>query len=524
MTQFKAGIYLRIGMPLKRSAMRRHTLVAFIAVCVCVTLSATSRSIHGQGGLRAALDRLDTNQDGIIEPTEITPRARPYLERITWRQRRIQLDEANSIERLQEAAREYYASLNGQSDRSRIRVDEEGAVKTFEPSSDQPLIPEFGLGEVKFAYTVEDLEEAEGTLERCDANGDGFVDRQEARRNRWTHRDPFDDDLDGDDRLSRLELTQRYARRRLLDDASGELRLQEWRRESTERYERRRDERNRQRGQFDPNQTRRGDYRLTADLLGRFDANGDRSLQRDEVETLGVKFSQLDGNRDGDATVEEINAFIAEVQGVNAENGKDPPLWFKERDSDMDGQIQMREFADDWSEDKIAEFRYWDLNDDGLLTAEEVLDAMSVIGGAYRNSSAEVIIPGKSVISEIEITDDFQIKDLNVQVSITHSNVQQISAFLTGPDGQRIELFEGIGGSGDHFADTTFDDEAATSIHRARPPFEGSYQPLAVAKKQPGLSEFKGKSIKGVWQLVVRGSRSDRYGMLNRWSLIAEPE
>jgi hypothetical protein len=42
-------------------------------------------------------------------------------------------------------------------------------------------------------------------------------------------------------------------------------------------------------------------------------------------------------------------------------------------------------------------------------------------------------------------------------------------------------------------------------------------------KKQPSLSSFNGKSVKGVWQLVVRGSRSERWGMLHSWELIVTP-
>jgi hypothetical protein len=94
---------------------------------------------------------------------------------------------------------------------------------------------------------------------------------------------------------------------------------------------------------------------------------------------------------------------------------------------------------------------------------------------------------------------------------------------LTGPDGQRIELFTEIGGSDDHFEETVFDDQSKFPITKARAPFQGTFTPEALLKRQPSLSHFNGKSVKGVWQLVIRASRSERFGMLHRWSLIVTP-
>ena len=85
------------------------------------------------------------------------------------------------------------------------------------------LVPEFGLPEVKYPYTRDDIREAERTLRRYDDDEDGYIDRDEARYARWTHIPPFHSDLNKDDRLSKMELGQRYARRRLLDDAADEL-------------------------------------------------------------------------------------------------------------------------------------------------------------------------------------------------------------------------------------------------------------------------------------------------------------
>ena len=113
---------------------------------------------------------------------------------------------------------------------------------------------------------------------------------------------------------------------------------------------------------------------------------------------------------------------------------------------------------------------------------------------------------------------------MEVQISITHTHVSYLDAYLTGPDGQRVELFTEIGGSGDHFERTTFSDSADTPITKARAPYEGTYRPEAVDKRQPGLQSFQGKSVQGVWQLVIRGSRNERFGMLHSWGLTVKPK
>ena len=164
-----------------------------------------------------------------------------------------------------------------------------------------------------------------------------------------------------------------------------------------------------------------------------------------------------------------------------------------------------------------------DTNGDALLTSMEVAQSKAMVGGSYRNQHAEVLPPRKTIISEIEVSEDYLIGDLNVQISITHSNASFLDAYLTGPDGQRIELFTEVGGSGDNFDQTYFDDQSRIPITKARPPFKGAFIPEGLLKKQPGLSEFNGKSIKGVWQLVVRGTRNERFGMLHGWGLIVKP-
>lgn len=504
---------------MSRLSVRTKQVLAFLGTVLLDSVLVGS-IVSGQSMLRESLERLDTDNDGMIAPEEITPLARPYLERIA-EARRLSLDKSNRIESYQEAARIYHALRNGVADR-RIEVQSESTVKTFEPDPEVPFVPEFGLAEMKYPYIQEDLDEADRTLRRYDDNDDGFIDRAEADGSVWTHRDPFEMDLNRDDRLSRLELTQRYARRRLMEDDSSELiqrarRVGNGIRSSDPQEPNRRDD--------DSQWWRRGgsSYWLTASVLGRFDTNRNGRLETEETQELGIPAAKIDLNRDGELTRDELHAYLSEQQNESGDPAKGLPGWFYELDANRDGQVSMPEFETDWTPERIAEFDALDINRDGLLTAMEVVKSKSIVGGRFENATAEVLPPYKTIISEIEIADDLTIGDLDVQLSLTHTNVGSLDGYLTGPDGQRIELFSDVGGSGDHFDETIFDDQADTPIVKARPPFEGRFQPEGLIHRQPGLSHFTDKNAKGVWQLVIRGTRNERFGMLHRWTLLISP-
>lgn len=496
----------------------RSSQIPVLIAAGLVSLTA-SEPVMAQSGLRESLERLDHNQNGQIDPDEITPLARPYLERLA-KSRRMSLDRPYEIERWQEAARIYFALQNGVSG-ERIRSETRASVKSFVPEPDAELVPEFGLPEVKFPYIQADLAEADRTLRRSDRDRDGYIDHAEARESVWTHRDPFEEDLNKDDRLSRLELAQRYARRRLLSGASGELVKKAGRVGSGIQPVQRNETAQRDSSQY----WRRGGsrYYLTATILGRFDKNRNGRLDKDETGSLGFSPGKIDVDRNGELSRDELQQFLTGLQDEMGDLGDDIPGWFFELDSNRDEQIAMVEFATEWTAEKIAEFNSYDGNGDGLLTASEVLNAKALVGGNYMNEDAEILAPKKTVISEIEVLDDFVIGDLNVKLSITHSYTSYLDAFLTGPDGQRIELFTEVGANDDHFDGTVFDDQSQTPITKARPPFKGSFIPEGALKKQPSLGHFNGKSVKGVWQLVVRGTRSDRFGMLHSWGLMVIP-
>jgi hypothetical protein len=117
------------------------------------------------------------------------------------------------------------------------------------------------------------------------------------------------------------------------------------------------------------------------------------------------------------------------------------------------------------------------------------------------------------------------IEDLDVSVTITHTNVFDLQLSVESPSGTVVLLnmydpftgyFEGADYSG-----TTFDDEAEVPIQEAVPPFPGHFQPLAPN----ALSAFDGEDAFGSWKLRVYDSFYGDTGRLEWFGLtITVPE
>jgi len=119
----------------------------------------------------------------------------------------------------------------------------------------------------------------------------------------------------------------------------------------------------------------------------------------------------------------------------------------------------------------------------------------------------------RRTISVLTINQDITIADLNVTMNLSHTWDSDLRVTLIGPDGTQRILVNRRGGSGDNFATTTFNDEAATSIVSGAAPFNGSFRP------EQSLTGFDGKNARGTWQLVVDDLAALDVGRINAWSL-----
>jgi len=202
-------------------------------------------------------------------------------------------------------------------------------------------------------------------------------------------------------------------------------------------------------------------------------------------------------------------------------------------------QTRWSEFLDWWQEGPLPGSIYggvWeDVNSDGVWDVDESpLAGWTVYLDMNNNGSLDdqgtmvrratdvpKALPAlQTTTSVLDIGSlSGSVTDVNVSLDITHACDSDLAAYLVGPTGQRVLLFSGLGGNGDNFTNTTFDDEVGTSITQGVAPFSGTYRP------QARLSGFDGLSVGGVWSLEIQSSGSWR-GTLNSWSLtlaIGEP-
>lgn len=116
-------------------------------------------------------------------------------------------------------------------------------------------------------------------------------------------------------------------------------------------------------------------------------------------------------------------------------------------------------------------------------------------------------------IDTITVTEEANVADVNVTVSISHPDDGQLDIYLVGSDGTEIELSTGNGSGGANYINTVFDDEAELSITQGSPPFMGTYKP------EMPLSTYLGTNMNGDWMLKIYDSELEDEGVLANWCI-----
>lgn len=129
------------------------------------------------------------------------------------------------------------------------------------------------------------------------------------------------------------------------------------------------------------------------------------------------------------------------------------------------------------------------------------------------------ITDNNTINSTINITDTAELANIDLQLDITHTWDGDLTGVLTAPNGEQITLFDRIGGSGDDYDNTRFDDDAGQLISEGSPPYSGVYRP------SESFAALDGISITGDWVLSITDAAGGDTGSLNSWSLfiVAEP-
>jgi T1SS-143 domain-containing protein len=166
-----------------------------------------------------------------------------------------------------------------------------------------------------------------------------------------------------------------------------------------------------------------------------------------------------------------------------------------------------------------------------IVSQSNVVDEEGLTGGnagdsygegqaiALFENTTDVAIPNNvsQVTSTIDVSGLSSIADLNVLINLNHTWDWDLNIFLISPEGTRVELSTGNGGSGDNYTNTVFDDEASTNITAGSAPFTGSFRP------EGDLSALDGENPNGTWTLEI----NDQFlwvddGVLFNWQLQVE--
>jgi subtilisin-like proprotein convertase family protein len=126
--------------------------------------------------------------------------------------------------------------------------------------------------------------------------------------------------------------------------------------------------------------------------------------------------------------------------------------------------------------------------------------------------------------STLTIAEDFLVQSLTVQLDIQHPRVSDLTIVLRGPDGSSATLFspEVVRVDGANLSSVTFDENAATYIGDAGPPFLGTFRPQEPIS-QVFLDESGNfKRSTGTYTLEITDSVAGPAGsspILTRWGL-----
>ena len=396
-----------------------------------------------------------------------------------------------------------------------------------DPSRDDLLRIKFP--ELVVAITALDRSQAAKQMRGTDLNDNGLVTYSE-----WSKADVYPNsqfeptDLDGDGVLTELECTLGWVQKRTSVARSRRTSSTTSR---TSNQARPADELEQT---LPGGQTITPEIRKQADRLARHlrrvhDRDDSGVVERAEYlngRSLG-DLSGADHDANGLVTEDEIAQWLLEL--LPAERPSRLAFELQERDIDGDGQVSLAEFAPEHSENRLSEFALIDRNGDGLITPRESTahEQSQHSPTVYNNDEMMVLLEYGVVVSEIQISDDITIGDVDVRIAMSKREDNFTKMVLLTPNNQAIDLYDGQWSPWKPpiFHNTLIDDEAMPITRPlGTPPLRRAIQPPGVRDEdRASLSDLVGTSTRGRWRLVLR-NQNDYEGLLRSWSLVVTPE
>ncbi len=114
--------------------------------------------------------------------------------------------------------------------------------------------------------------------------------------------------------------------------------------------------------------------------------------------------------------------------------------------------------------------------------------------------------------STITVPHSFNVSDISVMLNAEHPYDGELETYLYSPT-MGVLLFRNVGGDGDNFTNTVFDDQCATPISSGVAPFSGCYH-------SPGaLSSLFNQDSSGPWTLDIFDGWWGNQGTLQSWQI-----
>lgn len=125
----------------------------------------------------------------------------------------------------------------------------------------------------------------------------------------------------------------------------------------------------------------------------------------------------------------------------------------------------------------------------------------------------EIIAQDPSVItSKVSFIEDLRVADINVNLEVSHTFLEDLIISLTSPSGNTVILTSKSCGSLNNI-NAVFDDDGLPIVCGGNPALEGVINPLG------SLSSFNGESILGDWILTIEDTAASDGGALEAFSL-----
>ncbi|MBX2905943.1 MAG: proprotein convertase P-domain-containing protein [Taibaiella sp.] len=150
----------------------------------------------------------------------------------------------------------------------------------------------------------------------------------------------------------------------------------------------------------------------------------------------------------------------------------------------------------------------------------------TVSSGAISVSVPDANSTGTTAALNVSLPSGAVITGMSVNFNLTHTWVSDMSINLVAPNGNRLNLVNSQGGSGDNFVNTTFSSTSATSVVGASAPFTNTYAPQGATgvgsiAYPSNVTSFSGlySVPNGTWLLSMRDQAGGDLGTLTSWSL-----